>query len=214
MKSSEFGGILVAIIILTAITSLAPIINYQFGKIPMIFLFSVIIIMVSILSKKIIANLLDSDVEHEIWQIQRYAFYPQSQFKNPIPAGIIFPIIFSVISLGTLKFFALLTYETRALKYRAAKRFGYYSFTEMTDWHNGLIGAVGIFCILILAIISYFLPIAELEYLAKMSIYYAFWNLLPISKLDGAQIFFGSRILWTILATITAILTFFAVIVI
>lgn len=208
MKSSEFGSILVAIIILTAITSLTFIINYQLEKIPMVFLFSVIIIIASILSKKITANLLDSDVEHEIWQMQRYGFYPRSQFKNPIPAGIIFPIIFSIISLGMLKFSALLTYETRALKYRASKRFGYYSFTEMTEWHNGLIGAVGIFFILILAIISYFLPIAELEYFAKMSIYYAFWNLLPISKLDGAQIFFGSRILWTILATITAILTF------
>jgi Zn-dependent protease len=95
------------------------------------------------------------------------------------------------------------------MKVRAAKRFGFYSYSELTDFHNALIGAGGIIALLILSFISYF---PGFEYLSRIAAFYAFWNMIPISKLDGTQIFFGSRALWTALAIITIIFTAYALI--
>ncbi len=110
-----------------------------------------------------------------------------------------------------IKFPAILVYETTALKRRAAKRFGVFSHTEVTEWHHALIGAAGIIAAFLIAIITYFLP-ANFEYLAKIAIYYGFVNLLPLSKMDGAQIFFGSRVLYTALAVIATIFLLVALI--
>lgn len=211
MKQSEFLNILVAIVILTLTAGFSLALAGKWNGIAQIFLFSTIIVLISIFAKKIMAYLLDSDVEHEIWKVSRWGWKPQQYFKKAVPAGVIFPLFFSLISSGLLKFIPLLTYETRALKRRAAKRFGFYSFTEITENHNAIIGAAGIIAVLMLTIITYFLP-ANFEYLAKISAYYAFCNLLPISKLDGAQIFFGSRVLWTTLALISTIFLIYALI--
>lgn len=209
MKQSEFSHILSAIIILTIIASFSSLLKAEWQIIPIILVFSIIIIAIHVFTKKLTAYLLDSNVEHEIWQMQNFGFKKSYQLKKPIPAGIIFPLVVTILSLGTIIFSPILTYETRALKHRASKRFGFYSFREMTDWHNALIGASSIFALILLTIISYLLPY-NLETLSKLSIYYAFWNLLPISKLDGTQIFFGSRVLWTILTTIVVIAVFLA----
>ena len=155
------------------------------------------------------ANALDSDVEHEIWKVSRYGLGQRQHLKREIPAGIIFPLLLSVFSLGFIKFPALLTYESRALQRRAAKRFGFYSFTELTEWHNGIIGAAGIISVLLVGIIIYFLPY-NWEYFSKLAAYYALVNMIPISKLDGTQIFFGSRVLWTTLTLITLIINAYA----
>ncbi len=209
MKQSELSHIIIAIFVLALVASFSFLINQQWNQALITLVFSIIIIAISISTKKLTAYLLDSNVEHEIWEMSRYGFGKREYFKKPIPAGIILPSLLAIFTLGIIKFMPILTYETRALKYRASKRFGFYSFTEITDWHHALIGAAGIFSILLLSLITYLLP-ANLEYLAKISAYYAFWNLLPLSKLDGAQIFFGSRVLWTTLATITAIFVFLA----
>ncbi len=207
MKTSELTSILAAIIILTAIFGFSYAIKTQWETISAILLFSIIIILVSVFSKKLIAYMLDSNVEHEIWKVYRYGYKPGWHFNKPISAGIIFPLFFTLFTWGILKFSAILTYETRALKARASKRFGFYSFAEMTDWHNGIIGASGIIAALLVAVIAYF---TNLELLAKMTVFYAFWNLIPVSNLDGTQIFFGSRILYAILAITTIIFTFYA----
>lgn len=205
MKTSEFSHIFAAIIILGIVGSFEFGVKGQWEKIAAVFAFSAIIIFVSIFAKKIFAFMLDADVEHEIWKMSRYGFKPAWHLKEPVPAGGIFPLFFSVFTLGAVKFMGILSYETRALKYRAAKKFGFYSYKEMTDWHNGLIGSAGIFAVLILTMISYLFPALNLELLSKMAAYYAFSNIIPFSKLDGTQIFFGSKILWAVLASIATI---------
>ena len=80
----------------------------------------------------------------------------------------------------------------------------------MTDWHNGLVGAGGILGILILGIIAYF---TGYETLFKISAYYAFANMIPFSKLDGTQIFFGSKVLYSILGVIVLIFLAYAFII-
>jgi len=209
MRKSEVFNILAAIIILTAVFGFSFIIIGDLSALAKVLLFSAIIILVAVFSKKLVAYMLDSDVEHELWKVYRYGWAKSWHFDKPVSAGIILPLILTLFSWGLLKFSAILTYETRALKARAAKRFGLYSYTEMTDWHNGIIGASGIVALLLLTVISYFLP-TNLEYLAKMATFYAFWNMIPVSNLDGTQIFFGSRILYSILAVITIIFTVYA----
>jgi Zn-dependent protease len=168
-----------------------------------------IIIIVNIAAKKAMAFALDSDVEHETWKWSRYGLKPHQHLEKEVPAGIILAVILSILSLGAVKFMSFLTYETRALKHRAAKRFGYYSYTEMTDWHNGLIGAAGIVAVLILSVVLYFIGGSN-DYLWRFAAYYAFWNMIPISKLDGTQIFFGSKILYAAIGIITLIFTGYA----
>lgn len=210
MKLSEYLHILAAIVILTAIAGLQFAISAEWTEIAKVFLFSSIIILVSVSSKKIIANLLDLDVEHRIWMFERFGWKADWKFKKEIPAGIILPLIISIFTLGLVKFSAIMTYETKATKYRAAKRFGFYSFSEITEGHNAMVGAVGIAAILALAFIAYF---PGFEYLSKMAIFYAISNMIPVSSLDGTQIFFGSRVLYVTLLVISLIFFAYALVV-
>jgi Zn-dependent protease len=211
MKTSEFASIVSAIIILTAVFGFSFAIKSDWISVLNVLLFSTIIIFVAVFSKKLIAYMLDSSVEHETWKVYRYGWKPEQHFNSPVSAGVILPLFFTLFTWGFLKIGAVLTYETRALKARASKRFGFYSFAEMTDWHNSVIGATGIIAVLLIALISYFLP-TNVEYLAKMATLYAFLNMVPLSNLDGTQIFFGSRILYSLLAVITLIFTIYALI--
>jgi len=210
MKYSELAHVTAALLVLTVITGLSSVINGNPGYLSTALLFSLIILITNIGAKKLMANSLDAGVQHRIWSFRRYGFKPHWKFKNPIPTGVIFPLFFSAFSLGAFKLMTLLTYEVTALKRRAAKRFGPYSHTEITEWHNSLIGAAGIVALFILAIFTYSLPYQGVEILSKWAIYYAFFNMLPLWNFDGTQIFFGSRILYSILAAITIFLTLFA----
>lgn len=220
MEFREFSHVLAATLILATITSLDFILDLEWSLALAAVLFSIITIFTNIFSKKIMAGFLDADVEHEIWKFQRFGYKPAQKFSKPIPAGIIFPTLAIVISLiyslGSLSFkvMTLLTYETRILKRRAAKRFGAYSYTEMTDWHNALIGGAGILGLLLISFVSYFIPLDGIELLTKITAYYAFWNLIPFSKLDGTQIFFGSKTLWTILMIFATLFTATALLII
>ena len=51
-------------------------------------------------------------------------------------------------------------------------------------------------------IISYLLGYPDF---ARLNLYLAFFNMIPISDLDGNKIFFGSIVLWSFLATIVLI---------
>lgn len=205
LSENEMVHIIVAAIVLSLVIGFQFIINDAPSLVPTAVLFAVIIISLNILAKKVVARALDSDVEHKIWSFSRYGLKEHHRTKGEFPGGIIIPLVFTFLSLGSIKIMTLLTYEARALKHRAAKRFGQYSFTEMTDWHNALIGASGILILLILSATSYFLPFGNPELLSKMAAYYAFFNMLPLPKLDGMQIYFGSRVLYTVLAAVSMI---------
>jgi len=210
MKMGEIKQIVSAIIAFTIVIGFSQILASKGSMFIFGFFFAIIIIATNIAAKKLMASALDADVEHEIWRWSRYGFKPQAHLEKTLPAGLVFPLTLSFLSLGVVKILTFLTYETKALKHRAAKRFGVFSYTEITDWHNALIGAAGIISLLILSLIFYLIPFPNFEYLSILSTYYAFFNMLPISKLDGTQIFFGSRILWITLAIITTIFAGYA----
>ncbi|MCX8158946.1 MAG: hypothetical protein N3D20_01495 [Candidatus Pacearchaeota archaeon] len=209
MKLQEIYNVLAAIIILFAIISFPSILKSNLNFLPQAFIFSTITIILIVAARKFVAHSLDADAEHEIWSIYQWGIKPHQHFSKPIKFGIILPLLLSIISFGIIKFPVILTFEARALKRRAAKRFGFYSFTEITEFHNAVIAGSGIIAALVISLITYFLP-ANFEYLAKISAYYALVNLIPISKLDGAQIFYGSRTLWLTLFLITIVFTIYA----
>jgi len=202
MERRELAHIFVAILLMFIVAGLGFIIDGDAEKISQVFVFSFFVVGLPVFVKKAVAYLLDSSVEHKIWSVYYFGVRDKDHFKKEQPFGIILPLLLSAFSLGVVKCMTFLSYETSALKHRAAKRFGYYSYTEMTDWHNGLIGATGIVSLFFLGFISY---LAGFEYLTKMAVYYAFFNILPVSNLDGTQIFFGSRIIWTVLAAVSLI---------
>jgi len=198
LKGKELGIIVVTCIILafavTLVTSLATFL----WALLMIF----IVIIVNILAKKVTAYNLDSEIEVKFWEVQRYGFAPSRHFKKPVPAGLFMPVIISFLSLGYVYWMACLVFEVKAKVYRAAKRFGLYAFSEMTERHIGLIAAAGIITNLVFAAIGYLTDFTDF---ARFNIYYAAFNMLPFSDLDGNKIFFGSIVLWSFLAAVTLI---------
>jgi len=165
-------------------------------------IFFAVILFFYVASKKLMAYYLESGEETKIWTFQRWGWYERSYFKNPIPVGIILPFVLSILSLGYIKWFAVTESEVKPTEARVVRRHDVYSYTEMTEWHLALISASGILVCFILAIIAYLFNYPELS---RLSIYFASFNLLPLGKLDGTRIFFGSRILYVIFVVIALI---------
>lgn len=197
-NKKEITSGLIAIIIIALSISLLN----SWGRFEVILLTIFLVIVINLLAKKAISYYLDTTIEFKLWEIKQFGFSPRSKFKKSFPAGIFFPIIFSALSFGNLMWLASLTFEIKPKVYRAAKKHGLYSFSEVTEFEIGLIAAAGILINLIFAIIGYS---AGFPLFAKLSIWFAFFNMIPISNLDGNKIFFGSLVIWSFLASIVLI---------
>lgn len=207
-KVNEFIQIAIVIIVLAFSVSLIKLslINFLIALI-----FFAIIFAVNIGAKKAMAYYLQSSVETKIWQFQRYGFKEKQHLNSPVSIGLILPVIISLISLGNFYWLAATQSEITAKKSRIIKKHDFYSFSEMTEWHIGIIPAAGIFACLILAFIAYFLNQGEL---GRLAIFFACFNMLPLGNLDGTKIFFGSIILWFVLAALSLIALGYAILLI
>jgi len=194
----ETSSILIIVFIITLIICLFRDISALLYTLLAVFF----VFLINVLAKKITSFYRDSEIEIKIWEIKRYGFKPSSYFKKPFFAGILFPIIFGVVSLGNLIWMACLVFDVKPKIYRAAKRHGLYSYSEMTEYHVGFIAAVGIIANLVFAVVGYLMGFSEFS---RLSIFFAFFNMIPISDLDGNKIFFGNLILWSFLAALVLI---------
>ncbi|MFH1326586.1 MAG: hypothetical protein ABIH59_00475 [archaeon] len=198
INSREFSYIILISIIFAFTISLLKSLEFFLYILLTVFL----VIIINILAKKIASFILDSEIEVKLWEIKRYGFKPTSKLKKPFPIGAILPIIITTLSFGYVYWMASLIFDVKAKVYRAAKRWGLYTFSEMTEWHIGLIAAWGIVANLVFALIGYLIGFSDF---ARLNIYFAFFNLLPLGELDGNKIFFGSIILWSFLASLVLI---------
>ena len=198
LNAKEVLVILIATVILALTLSFAKGVSVLLIILASVFL----IILINTAAKKIASFYLDSEIEVDIWKIQRYGFKPDKYLKKPFPAGIFFPIILAILTVGKVVWMASLVFEVKPTTYRAAKRHGLYSYSEMTEAHIGYIAAVGILANLFFAFIGYLLGFSEFS---RLSIFYVFFNMLPFSDLDGNKVFFGNIILWSFLAALTLI---------
>ena len=203
MNSRELVHILLAVIVMAFAVSFINISQPGFSTdFLLAALFFIVIFIFSIGAKKLAAYYLQSDTETKIWQFQRYGLYERSYFKKPIPIGFLLPFILSILTLGRFPWLATTQTEIQASKSRVAKRHGIYRFSEMTDSDMAWITGAGIFVPLVLAVIAYLI---NLPNLSKYAILFASFNMIPLGNLDGSKIFFGSRVLWTILAVLCLI---------
>lgn len=208
METKEIWHIIIAVIILAFAVSVGAnfvaltLVNFLWAL-----LFFAIISLVSVVAKKLTAHYLEAGVETRIWYFQRYWIRERDYFKMPIPIGVILPFLMTIASLGSYFWLAATQSEITAKKSRVIKRHDFYSYTEMTEFHIALICAAGIFACLVLSFLAYLINVPDL---GKYAIYFAFFNMIPLGKLDGTKIFFGSVIMWFVLAAITVIGTLYA----
>lgn len=196
-----------AIVIISIITAFSITLVKDFNLFLLVLLGAFILILVNVLIKKMIAYFLESEIEIKIWEVQRWGFKTHQYWKRAFPLGAFMPLISKIFffPLNGFIWMASLVFETKAKAYHAAKRHGMYSFSEMTEEHIGGIAAAGIFVNLLLAFIFYFVGGNFGTIFAKLNIWFVFFNMLPISDLDGNKIFFGNLVLWSFLAVITLI---------
>jgi Zn-dependent protease len=203
LKQKELTAVLVASLVLALVATVRSLASPQ-GFLTFIYTLVsiIIIILLNIFAKKMTASYYQSEIETRIWKIKRYGFKPRKYFKSPFLAGVFVPLALGILTLGNLIWMAVLVFDVKPKVSRAARRHSYYTFSAMTEWHLALIAASGIAINLVLAVIGYLINQPEF---AKLNIFYAFFNLLPISDLDGNKIFFGGLVLWSFLAIVTLI---------
>ena len=196
----ELIAIIIASIVLAFSITLVSDMNYFLVTLLGVF----ILIFINTISKKVAAYYFETKIEIKLWEFKRIGFKPWQKLKRNFPAGLFFPIISKVIFvfLGSLTWMASLVFTPEAKTYKSAKRHGIYSYSELSEGHIGYIAAFGIFINLVFAILAYLIGFSDF---AKFSIWFAFFNLIPISNLDGNKIFFGNKVLWSILSIITLI---------
>jgi len=166
-----------------------------------------IIVAVNVISKKISAYHHDVEIEEKVWIASRWGYYERSHLRRPIPMGIIFPFFLSILSFGAVPWYATTQYDAKPLTHRAVRRHDVYSYSELSERDLGLISATGMWSLAILAILAYIINLPDL---ARLSVYYAAFNMIPISQIDGAKIFFGNPIRWIIYSILALILVAYA----
>lgn len=195
---------ILTIILMTLLLAFAMNLLSDWSNFLIVLLSVFLTISLNITAKKAIAYYLDSEIEIKLWQIRQFGFRPEQRFKRPFPAGAFLPIISKIIFFPFKNFIwmASFIFDIKPKTYKASKRHGLYTFSEVTESQIGLVAAAGIAVNLVLAILGYFLGFTTF---AQINIYYALFNMLPLSELDGNKIFFGNIVLWSFLATLTLI---------
>jgi len=90
-------------------------------------------ISINIIAKKIISYYLSIDIEIKLWEWKRWGYKKHQKFNSTFPFGILAPIIIKFLSVGLINWMACLTFDVKGKIYRAAKRYGIYSFSEVTE---------------------------------------------------------------------------------
>lgn len=213
INKKEIFPIILIIVIVSLSISLSLDMAEDWKKIGGTLLAVSIVFLSNIFIKKIVAYNLDSEIEIGIWEIKKLRFFKGKNLKKPFPLGAFLPVVSKIIlfPLKSFVWMAALVFDVKPRIYRGAKRHGLYTFSEMTEYHLGLIAASGIAINLILAAAGYFLGF---PLFSRLNIYYAFFNILPISELDGNKIFFGNLVLWSVLASLVLIGMLFAIFII
>jgi len=213
LNKKEIFPILLIIVIISFSVSLSLDMTEDWKAIGGTLLAVSIVILANIFTKKVIAYNLDSEIEMKIWEVGKYGFSKEKYSKKPFPLGAFLPILSKIVlfPFNSLVWMGSLIFDVKPRVYRGAKRHGLYTFSEITEYHLGLIAASGIVINLILAVIGYFLGF---PLFSRLNIYFAFFNILPISELDGNKIFFGNLIMWSFLAALVLIGMLFAIFVI
>lgn len=209
----EIAIIIILAIIIAFVISLVESLELFLYTLLSVFL----IFTINVTAKKIVSFYYDTEIEIKLWEQERVGLFyfigalpvktphPSHKLKHPFPLGVFVPLVIKVLTLGFVNWMACFVFDIKSKIYKAAKRHGLYTFSEISEFHLGLIAAAGIAANLIFAVIGYFIGLPEQMNFVKLSIWFALFNMFPISNLDGNKIFFGNLTLWAFLASITLI---------
>ncbi len=205
---------IIVFIIISSFISFIPKIPTDIIKILMNILIFTIIIFTCITVKKLVAPHYAIKIEHGMWELQRWGYYERSYFKKPLSFGLILPFFLSIFSLGYIKPFTFFQFdaenipERRLLKARGERKPQRKETINEED--IAYTSAAGFYALILLALIGLFIKsFLNFDFgtdLAKYSIYYSIWNMIPFSQLDGTKLFFGSIITWIFILIIQVIL--------
>lgn len=198
----QLGHMLSVLIVLSFVASVIELKTLSFSGFLVMLVIFAIIIFVNLFAKKLTAVYFQAEEESAIWSIERFGFKKHKYFSKAVPIGIVLPILFLILSLGTVPWYASMQSDIKPGRYKQVKRGGLLSFVEMSENDFALISAAGIISSLVLAFFAY---LVNAPIISRLAIQFAFFNMIPISHLDGAKIFFGNRNLYIVLAVITLI---------
>ncbi|MBS3076109.1 hypothetical protein J4429_06680 [Candidatus Pacearchaeota archaeon] len=194
----EVVWIIISVIIFGFITGISYkedtlVINYSLSSL----IVPILVVMTSIIVKKYIGNIHCIKIEHSVWKFQRYGWYLRSYFKKPFPIGIVFPFFLSLFSLGIIKPLAILQFDAENIpEKRILRRKGRIRKMEINEGDLSITAMAGFYSLLLLSLIGIIFKYPEL---AKYSIYYGAWNLVPFGGLDGTKVFFWNAYHWFLL---------------
>ncbi|MDD5193938.1 MAG: hypothetical protein PHF67_05135 [Candidatus Nanoarchaeia archaeon] len=164
----------------------------------------ILVVLTSILTKKIIGNIRCIEIEHSVWKFQRWGWYLRSYFKKPFPIGLALPFFLSIFSLGIIKPLAILQFDAKNIpEKRILRRVGRIRKMEINEYDLSITAASGFYALLVLSIIGIIFKYPEL---AKYSVYYGIWNMIPFGGLDGTKLFFGNAYHWIVLVILHILL--------
>jgi Zn-dependent protease len=166
------------------------------------FISSLLVILINMVTKKIVAERYDTKIEHHIWEIQKYGFRPLYKFAKPIPLGAILPILVTILSAGYITWMNGFYFTATPEIYKSSKRRGFYPYSASSEFHEGLIATWGVVLNLIFGIAGILIGFPVF---AKLNFLYAFFNIIPLGKLDGNKILFGEKGLWYVIAIVSSI---------
>lgn len=151
-----------------------------------------IILLVNFVIKKVVAHFFEISITVKPWEINQFGFKEKNRFKKPLTM-IWWPLFISIMSLGKFWWFPILEFDVKGRPERATRKHGLYRFAEVTENHIAYIVFWSIIATLVVGLIGYF---SGFENFFKISVFFALWSLVPISRLDGAKLFFGEKGLW------------------
>ncbi|MBT3394880.1 hypothetical protein HOA59_01635 [archaeon] len=146
--------------------------------------------------RKIIAKRKGCETEYQLWQIKKYgitksAKFPIKIFNKRIKSlyiGIVLPLITIFLSIGHIKFMIIGTSQAKEI---ILKRVGK-KYAKITEFETAIIALAGPLTYILLALVFKALSLPGFEQFIEMTYLLALYSMIPLSKLDGAKIFFGS----------------------
>jgi len=203
LKEKEVPLIIFCILLMTYIIAFA---DLTLENIIIAFLFSSLILIPHVLAHKIAAEHYIAKSEFRLLEWGRHGWSEEAQFKTPLPAWLIFPVIAAFITAGK---WTLFTVETFKLTWKPRKRIGRF-YTELQEWEIANIALAGPIVNLILAFVAgvffSFFPIELIKQFAILNTWFALYCLIPIGGLDGTRVLFGGKIRWVSIFVFTAVM--------
>ena len=151
---------------------------------------AMLLLLIYQLASKLVALRNGAYTKYKIWYFKRYWFKEKHKFKTPIKVGLFIPLILAVFTNGIVKFAATGCSEINEISHRRLGK----KYKHLTEYQIALISLAGPMTLILIATMLSHLEIFSKLVLMGYSI--AIFSMIPLSKLDGAKVFFGSAPLY------------------